>query len=214
VLKRTLLLACVVMPSFGAIIPILGAIAPHDDAFTFFYAVSLAAQSKLDAVQTEAQVVVLYDFADYTPGSAGSISGNWMVTTVPTGPLGPVEFDPNATYSTFPAATDVNDNPAIPNLVFTYVGPLILGPQNDFDVVFADSTQSDVTLRRFRGQGTKVFPPPLVTEHNTALGTNGAVTVPFSETFRADDIPSVPEPGSLAMLGGGLTSLALLHRKR
>jgi hypothetical protein len=211
-LAATALLAFATAPSWGAIIPSLVAVT-GTGPYTFFYELDQAAGTKLDTTENEEQTVVIYDFAGWTGiAGSGSTSGNFVITSVMTGPFGPALSDPNAAYSTFPTPPDLNDDPLLPNLVFTYNGPMQNSPTgiDNFDQIFADSIFPNVTRDLFRGQGTKVVPPPDPSnENNTAAGTIGSVGVPSPEP---DVI--IPEPGTYALLGSGLLGIAFFRRKR
>jgi hypothetical protein len=208
-LAATALLA-VAVPSWGAIIPTFDGVT-GTGPFIFSYGVGLAAGTKLDTSQTEEQVVVIYDFDGYT-GVSGSSSGNWIISSMLSGPVGVGLQDPNAAFATFPVPPDIPDDPTVPNLIFTYNGPNIPSPDGvaRFDTIFAESifglTRQDI----FRGQGTKVVTgPDPAGENDTAAGTSGFTTVPRPE---GDVI--IPEPGTYALLGSGLFGMVFLRRRK
>jgi hypothetical protein len=189
-----LLLLLISATSYAALIPELEAIAPSASGtgFTYFYSLDLAAGTKLDTSRPFDQAFVIYDFAGLINGTIGSGSGNWDISVVNSGPLISPEVQ-----------AEPGDNPSLPNLVFRYIGPVILGPQTDFDAVFADSTFSLAILDRYQGQGTKVVAPPdPANENNTATGTDGNVGV-----------PAIPEPATMGLMGSGLLGLVLLARR-
>ena len=188
----------------AAIIPSLSLVAPAgttpesilagSTGNTYFYSLALAADTKLDTSRPFEQALVIYDFAGYIPDTIGSVSGNWIASVQDPGPV----IDPEITV-------EAGDAAGLVNLVFRYIGPVILGPQSGFDVVYADSVFNQAILDRYQGQGTKVVPPPdIANENNTATGTDGNVGVPAA----------IPEPGSMALIGSGLLFVALRFRSR
>ena len=197
---RKLLVAVLMLAMVGtasaAIIPTLATTAPsavNPGGTTFLYTLALAEDTKLDTSLGFEQALVIYDFAGYIDGSIGSASGNWVTSTENVGPVIDPEIDPRA-----------DDNPSVVNLVFRYIGPVIVGPQDAFDVVFADSIFNQQVLDRYQGQGTKLVPEnPL--ENETPTGTDGNVAV-----------PAIPEPSTMSLLGigCGLAAFARVFKRK
>lgn len=143
--------------------------------------------------------LIIYDFAGYIDGSIFTPSANLVGTVENTSPSGIVT----------PGFTD---DPTIPNLVFTYVGPDFRntgGPfaPLDFDGLGARSTFNGEAIDSFFTLTTKNNPDGVPGGSNTAIFTLGRGTVPS---------PAVPEPSSWAlMIGGfGVAGLALRRRSR
>lgn len=93
--------------------------------------------------------------------------------------------------------TDQNptDNPGILNLTWKYTGPIKNGPINDLPGFAAESIFGLTHEGQFTYQAEK---------------TNGMA----DQGIGPIEIPSgVPEPGSMALIGGGLVGLAMLRRK-
>ena len=143
--------------------------------------------------------LIIYDFAGYIADSIFTPSANLVGTVENVSPSGIVT----------PGFTD---DPTIPNLVFTYVGPDFRntgGPfaPLDFDGLGARSTFNREVIDSFFTLTTKNNPDGVPGGSNTAIFTLGRGTVPS---------PAVPEPSSWAlMIGGfGVTGLALRRRSR
>lgn len=209
-MKKLLLAGMMVAASVAsaAVVPTLDKVEQTGSNYTYFYTVGLLADTRLDAAEEEEQVVVIYDFAGYVDGSAGSLSGAWNVTTQLTGPT---KGDPG--YPELPAIEVGDDselvkrdNASIVNLVYTYVGEdVIVGPSPGFDTIFASSRFNQVQLDAFRGQGTK---NTTNNENGTPAGSSGQVSVPTGS-----DNP-IPEPATMSLLGSALVGLGLLRLRR
>jgi hypothetical protein len=212
-MKRLLFLAVLAVSlaaiSSAAIIPTHVGVAPsalNPGAFTHFYEVTLAGASELcvgaggppGACHTDAhdELVVIYDFHGFVPGSMGAgIPGAWDFSTAATGP---VEGTLTGPAVLFPPDT------AVTNLVYRWRGGNLAPsdpPGVPFDTIFADSIFPLVTAGSYEGQGTKVSVSAL--EDGKAQGSEGPV-----------DVPAIPEPTSMALLGSGLLGFAFLARRR
>ncbi|MBS0504031.1 MAG: PEP-CTERM sorting domain-containing protein [Proteobacteria bacterium] len=142
--------------------------------------------------------LIIYDFAGYIDGSIFSPSPNVTASVEFLSPTGIV-------------APGFDDNPALVNLVFTYVGPDFRntgGPFTplDFDGLGARSAFDGRAQDAFFALTTKNNPDGQPGGSNTPVFTLGNVTVPSA----------VPEPATWAMmLGGfGVAGMALRRRER
>lgn len=141
--------------------------------------------------------LIIFDFNGYIAGSIFTPSA-----TV----VGTVE---NTSANAF-VTPGFSDDPNIPNLVFTYVGPDFRntgGPfaPFDFNGLGARSTFSNRTLDAFFTLTTKNNPDGTPGGSNTAVFTLGQVTTPAA---------GVPEPASWAMMLGGFGLLGFASRRR
>ena len=182
---------------FAAITPSLVSVTPTGSQFTWTYSVNLAqdqnavggpapAQSTpggVGVISTTADYFTIYDFAGFVAGS-NTQPANWS-------------FQSSATGST-PQDVIPTDT-GITNLTwYLNSGTTLVGPQN-LGTFSARSIYSLETLANFSGQGTR--------NSGTAVGTEisniGTVGVPSG----------VPEPGTYALIGGGMLALGVLRRR-
>lgn len=137
---------------------------------------------------------VIFDFAGYISGSVFATAAN-VATAVE-------NVSTNAIV-----LPGQNDDPTIPNLVFTYTGPDFRttgGPLSPFDLnsFGARSTFSGVSSDAFFAQTTKNNPPG---EAGTTSFTVGTVRTPAS---------AIPEPATWAMMVGGFGMMGFAARRR
>jgi len=112
----------------------------------------------------------------------------------------------SADVSVAPAPTGITDNPALPNISFTYTGPTMAGT-GEISGFSGMSFFSGIALGQF-------YSASGVTTQSGGLGTViclGPVDVPGPGQ---GDVGDVPEPVSMGMLGGGLLGLGLLRLRR
>jgi hypothetical protein len=185
----------------ASITPVLETIAPDGSNFAFDYNATLSGDEGL----TTGSELVIFDFAGYVPGSIFSTSPNFVATIVPV-----ANFD--VTTGGVQANPMFTDDPTIPDLVFTYIGPDFQttgGPfaQTSLGTMGASSTLAGFTLDGFSARAIS----------NDGMGTigtdsfnNGAVGVAAAVIGAA-----APEPASWAMLIVGFGGAgALLRLKR
>ncbi len=129
----------------------------------------------------------IYDFAGFIPGSNFQPSG-WVFSS--------------SNVGLTPPHITVTDNPAIPNLTWTYTGAEVNGPQ-DLGNFGADSTIGTQKVGSFATEAVKNSPGHPADE--TPVDNVGSVGVPNSV---------IPESSSLLLLLPGLAPLGVLLRKR
>jgi hypothetical protein len=204
-MKRLLLATGAVLCLSGAahasITPTLVSINPDGSDFMFTYNVTLSG----DQGVTDGSQLVIFDFAGFVPGSIVSPSSLITVST-------PMTANFNVAAGGVQLNPMFNDDPNIPDLVFTYTGP-------DFDTTggpFAPTTVSFTVVSTLGGMTTDGFSSRAIS--NSGMGTtgtdsfnNGAVGVAAAVAAGA------PEPASWALLimgFGGVGSLIRGRRRR
>ncbi|HLK61267.1 MAG TPA: hypothetical protein VKU00_32255 [Chthonomonadaceae bacterium] len=168
------------------LIPELQSVAPNGSGhFTWSYNVDLTN----DEVVKKGTFFTIYDFAGFVPGTNFQPSG-WVFSSSMLG---------NTPLRVAPV-----DNPNIPNLSWTYTGKTRLGPGPlDLGLFGADSNSGRAQLGNFAAEAIKYAPGK--PGNGRPVDNIGSIGVP---------VPSVPEPGALALLLPGLAPLGLLLRKR
>jgi hypothetical protein len=176
------LLAALAAPAPAALIPVLVTVAPDAGGFRWTYSVKATSDVQVNA----GDYFTVYDFAGLVPGSLQAPTG-WT-SAAPLVGLTPPQI----------AATD---DPAIPNLAFTYggagplAGPLALG---DFSAVSASGSAVDgeftsATHRTIDGRAERNVTP---------------TEVPVPSPAGGNPPPQTPEPATLALASAGLPGLA------
>lgn len=195
-MKKILLAAVAALgfaaPASSAVITLAGVTNNGPNNFTFSYQGTLGP----DEGVRSGDRLIIFDFVGYIPGSIFTPSA-----TV----VGSVEN----TSSAF-VTPGFDDNPAIPNLVFTYVGPDFRntgGPFTPFDFngLGARSTVGGTSLDAFFTLTTKNNPDGVPGGSNTPVFTLGQVTVPAA---------AIPEPATWGMMLGGFGLIGLATRRR
>jgi hypothetical protein len=191
-LAAAMLLTVSAISASAAMIPDFQSADPSAGGTTFIYLVNLAESSEVDTTESEDQLLVIYDFAGFT-GTWSSVK--YQLLGSPTSGLGGL----TGPTPEFPA-TETFDDPAVTNLVFRYIGPFQNTP-GMIDVIEVESIYSNITVDRFRGQGTKFVPGD--PSDQMSQGTSGFV-----------EVPAIPEPATMGLLGSALLGFALLARRR
>jgi len=181
------------IPARAGLIPVQVSVTPEGGYYQYTYAIVLPT----DAVLQPGNYFTIYNFDGLVPGTAmasGSVtSPNWTFSTNNLGPT--------------PPGIMVDNNPTIPNITWTYNGPVVQGSQTGVGNFSAVSIYPDTTQSWFTAvTGT-------VSGVADANITPTSVPVPAGPTSPP---PGVPEPTTLALaaLGMPFFGIARLLRRR
>ncbi len=169
------------LASQAGLIPVQVSVTPEGGNYQFTYAIVLPT----DAVLQPGDFFTIYNFEGLVPGSAtasGSItSPYWTFSSSNVGPT--------------PTGINLTDNANIPNLTWTYNGPVVQGSQNGLGNFAAVSIYPDTTQSWFAAiTGT-------VSGQADANITPTSVPVPTAPPTSPP--PGVPEPTTLALAALG-----------
>jgi hypothetical protein len=180
----TVLLAMGTGAARADIIPHLVSVTPDGPNFRWTYEADLTNDERLDLTKNVA-FFTIYDFVGLVPGT-NMQPMNWMFSSALTG------ITPPKTLPT--------DDPAIPNLTWTYTGPIVGPGPLDLGDFSADSIYSAKTSVDFASLATK---NTIDDKDGTSVQNDGSVSAPV-----------VPEPCTMALLGFGAAPLVGGLRRR
>ena len=194
-MKRLVLAAiaplAIASAAHGAIIPTLESVTPVGPNYEFDYQGTLVGDQGL----VPGSRLVIFDFAGYVVGSVSAADPNFVATV-------------ENTSSGLILPPGFVDNPAVPNLVFTWKGlPFHAsgGPYADFNFMFK-------ALSKYKTLALGVF--SAIAVKNNDLGPGGPGTKTFNTGYVTVPAP-VPEPQVWAMMlaGFGLVGASLRRRR-
>jgi hypothetical protein len=193
-MKRLLLAGAVSIAvasaAHAAIVPTLQSVTPVGGDYEFDYQGTLVGDQGLKA----GSKLVIFDFAGYVIGSVSSVDPNFVATVQNSTPG--LILPPGAV-----------DNPGVPNLVFTWIGPDFHasgGPFADFNFAFK-------ALSKYKALALSVF--SAVAVKNNGIGPGGTGTPTFNTGFIT--VPAaVPEPGTWALMISGFGLMGAVLRRR
>lgn len=155
---------------------------------TYSYTATLHNETKLTAAKDEDEFFTIYDFAGFISASAPT---GWLFSTTASGRTPDM------------IAIGAKDDPAIENLTFTYVGATDIAGGTAISGFDAKSRFGPATVADwYSSQAHKQGDTP-----GSIVQNVGQVQVPLPGQ---DEPGDVPEPMSMALLGGGLAALGLL----
>src|SRR4051812_42901492 len=171
----------------AGLLPTSATVAPEAGNYRWTYAVVLPTDMQLQS----GDYFTIYDFGGRVPG--GELVPNGWALSVAVGGGTPDRLNPS-------------DDPGVPNLTWTYTGPTVLTGQVGLGNFWAVSS-----LGEDRGQ-----PGAFASQtHRTSDGLGERnLTETRVPTGPSGGTPAVPEPGTLALAGLGLSVVGLVRRRR
>ena len=170
--------------SHADILPELQSVTRSGKDYRWTYQVDLTSGERL----RKGNYFTIYDFAGFVSGSNFQ-PANWVFSAAMVGKT--------------PRNFSVRDNPALPNLTWTYAGKTKLGPGlMGLGLFGALSVYSSKQQGSFVGVGVRYAPH--AHGNGRQMFTTGSVDVPTA---------TIPEASTLSLLLASLLPLGLLHRR-
>ena len=171
-------------PAEAGLLPVRVSVIPEGESFRWTYAIVLPTDSML----RPGDYFTIYDFGGYMAGTNAQ-PADWAFSSSDTGPTPPRVLP--------------DDSSALPNLTWTYTGPVLSAGQTGLGnfwnlSLYQDSTDSFFTASTHRTSDGRP---------DTNI-TSTTVPVPVGPS------PGVPEPATLALAALGLPLVGLARRMR
>jgi hypothetical protein len=185
-----LILIALTIAANADILPsMVGSPTPFGSSFIFNYAAHLSTNERMDPAATSGEnpagtFFTIYDFQGFQ--AVTSVPADWTFSIQMTG----------ITPSAINGATF--DNPSIPNITFTYSGPVVHGPA-DFTGFAIESSFGATTSGKYASQATADAGPN--------MGQTDQAVGPLQ-------VAAVPEASSMALCAIGLAGLCILNLAR